>query len=530
LMLKMFKLTLVSFLLSFATSYKLITPENLDLSSRPKEGKFRAAVYEHELVVPTACLSTVCTREEAIVLMEVNLRILEEQIIDAARQGAQFILLPEDGIHGYGHSSREALRPFLEYVQPKADGQVPCEEGIDDGYISSRLSCLAIENNIYIGANFGTVVPGCEYCNHGGECYYNTNVVFSSNGSIVGVYHKYNLWTTELTKYDIDSSPQPQLVTVDTEFGVLGLSVCEDLLWKSPTVDLVTEKGIDTLLLPLAWWDMFPHQLAHSNEDAWARGLQVNVLSANILDAAGWNSGSGIYSSNGHLVYNHDLSQQSSGVLMIADLDIKPKKRSVNWSQYATENNDNFPASEDMFQEVVYDDLYNFVPLTNSSNSAKVCTDDGAFCCIAEYQADFNQQTVFSLGVFRGDHFKDGSIAGRWNLEMCTVMKCDPKDPFHTCTQDMNLDYTYLSQSDTVFTQLKLSGTFTDGAGVYPEVLFNNVSLQPDLVNISEDGVLSLTENIQITETLVSMSLFGRFYQEDPPYPDQFCPEILKSK
>ena len=51
-----------------------------------------------------------------------------------------------------------------------------------------------------------------------------------------------------------------------------------------------------------------------------------------------------------------------------------------------------------MFQEVVYDDLYNFVPLTNSSNSSKVCTDDGAFCCIAEYQADFNQQTVFSLG------------------------------------------------------------------------------------------------------------------------------------
>ena len=35
------------------------------------------------------------------------------------------------------------------------------------------------------------------------------------------------------------------------------------------------KKGIDTLLVPLSWWDMFPHQLAHSNEDAWARGLQV---------------------------------------------------------------------------------------------------------------------------------------------------------------------------------------------------------------------------------------------------------------
>ena len=32
---------------------------------------------------------------------------------------------------------------------------------------------------------------------------------------------------------------------------------------------------VDTLLLPLSWWDLFPHQLAHSNEDAWARGLQV---------------------------------------------------------------------------------------------------------------------------------------------------------------------------------------------------------------------------------------------------------------
>ena len=51
-----------------------------------------------------------------------------------------------------------------------------------------------------------------------------------------------------------------------------------------------------------------------------------------------------------------------------------------------------------MFQETVYDDLYNFVPLTTGSSSAKVCTDDGSFCCLAEYQAEFNHHTVFSLG------------------------------------------------------------------------------------------------------------------------------------
>ena len=51
--------------------------------------------------------------------------------------------------------------------------------------------------------------------------------------------------------------------------------------FRSPVVDLAEKEGIDTLLLPLSWWDMFPHQLAHSNQDAWARGLQV--LSFNIF-------------------------------------------------------------------------------------------------------------------------------------------------------------------------------------------------------------------------------------------------------
>ena len=75
-----------------------------------------------------------------------------------------------------------------------------------------------------------------------------------------------------------------------------------------------------------------------------------------------------------------------------------------------------------------------------------------------------------------------------------------------------------------MFTKLKLSGTFSNGAGVYPEVLFNNVRLQPQMVHVSEDGVLSLSKHVQITETLVSMSLFGRVYSQDPDYPEQFCP------
>ena len=39
-----------------------------------------------------------------------------------------------------------------------------------------------------------------------------------------------------------------------------------------------------------------------------------------------------------------------------------------------------------------------------------------------------------AAGVFRGDHYKDGSVAGHWRMEMCTVIKCDPGQP-DTCRQ-----------------------------------------------------------------------------------------------
>ena len=52
------------------------------------------------------------------------------------------------------------------------------------------------------------------------------------------------------------------------------------------------------------------------------------------------------------------------------------------------------------------------------------------------------------------------------------------------------------------------------------------MSLRPELVTVSEAGVLSLVAGLGTpADTLVSMSLFGRVYTEDPAYPDQFCPQ-----
>ena len=82
--------TMLVFLLTM-----MISPPSTALSAIP--GQFRAAVYEHELVNPTNCSSRVCSREEAKALMEINLSVLEKQVVEAAKQGADIILLPEDG-------------------------------------------------------------------------------------------------------------------------------------------------------------------------------------------------------------------------------------------------------------------------------------------------------------------------------------------------------------------------------------------------------------------------------------------------
>jgi len=503
----------------FATLLVMALLSSAQGSKGVEEGKFRAAVYEHQLIRSQDCWSGIpCSREEAILAMEDNINVYREQIKLAAEAGAELILLPEDGLGAVG-LLRDTIEPFVE-LSPSV-GDNPCTQDIwdpMDDYAKIEFSCLAQKHGIYVSVDFATYLPGCEECGDGPNCFYNTQMVFDKQGTVVGVYHKYNLWTGEDRFYNIDDTPN--LVYFDTEFGRFGLLICEDLLWGSPTLDLVREFNVDTLLVPLYWWDLFPHQLAHSAEDAWARGLQVNLLAANINSPSEWNTGSGLYSPAGAVAYYHDVSEGATGKLLLADLDIHPRKSEVIWNKYASEHLSDYPASDSMFSETVYDDVFNLVPLNPSFKSAQVCTDDGSLCCLADYDADF--QEPFSLGVFSGSHFKDGSVRGSFYMESCTVIKCDPKHSKQTCNQDISYDYDYLSRSQTVFKHLNISANFREDTVVYPEALFDGLVLTPEAMQISQDGVLGIKE-----QALVSLTLFGRTYSLDAPLPDHFCPSTV---
>ena len=126
--------------------------------------------------------------------------------------------------------------------------------------------------------------------------------------------------------------------------------------------------------------------------------------------------------------------------------------------------------------------------LEGGSGRTKVCSEREGFCCLAEWSAEFGQD-VFALGAFSGDHYRDGSVLGRFNMQMCSgnrylppvtlycciaVMKCDPRNSTWSCRQDLLTDYDFLSTSDAAFTELRLAATFKPGAAVYPEVLFRD--------------------------------------------------------
>ena len=57
--------------------------------------------------------------------------------------------------------------------------------------------------------------------------------------------------------------------------------------------------------------------------------------------------------------------------------------------------------------------------LEGGSGRAKVCSERDGFCCLAEWSAEFGQD-VFALGAFSGDHYRDGSVLGRFNMQMCS--------------------------------------------------------------------------------------------------------------
>ena len=164
---------------------------------------------------------------------EANWRQARELVSRAAGLGAQFVATPEN---------TNFLGPHEEKVE-RAEAL--------DGTTCERFSRLAEAHGILL-----LLGSFNEQSEDPGRCH-NTSVLFGPDGSQLAAYRKIHL-------FDVDVSPVvsftesntvkagSELVTIETSFGVLGLTICYDLRFPGLYQELRT-LGAEILTVPSAF-------------------------------------------------------------------------------------------------------------------------------------------------------------------------------------------------------------------------------------------------------------------------------------
>ncbi|XP_030052418.1 pantetheinase isoform X2 [Microcaecilia unicolor] len=464
--------------------------------------KYIAAVYEHALVFPDVTEKPI-TPAEALRMMNINLDILEKAVKEAAKKGARIIVTPEDGLHGW-HFNRETIVPYTEDVPDPQVNWIPCKypQRFGPAPVQERLSCMAKDSTIYVVANIvdrKTCNSSDPLCPSDGRYYYNTNVVFDSEGKLVARYHKYNLFTGE---EHLNPPKEPEQITFDTPFGKFGIFTCWDIMFYDPAVILVNTLKVDTILFPTAWFNFLPHLSAVKIQSAWAMGMGVNFLSSNIHNTSIGMTGSGIYAPDKPREYYYNM-ETDEGKLLVSELDVHPKPSAlysvVDWNLYANSIK-NFSPATNVTRVVIYFDEYMFTELTEAEGNISIC--HGDLCCHLTYRmAEKRKDEVYALGIFNGLHV----VEGQFYLQICTLVKCKTTN-MTTCGRPVET-------SSTFFKEFSLSGTFGTNY-VFPEVLFSGVQLAPETFKVLKDGRL-ISQSSVSSKPLLTATLYGRWYEKD---------------
>lgn len=462
---------------------------------------FIAAVYEHAVILPEET-ETPVSQDDALLLMNKNIDILEKAIKQAAQQGAEIIVTPEDALYGWSFT-REAIFPYLEDIPDPRVDWIPCQDPHKFGHtpVQVRLSCLAKNNSIYVLANIGDKKP-CNSndftCPPNGYYQYNTNVVYDKKGQLVARYHKYHLYSEP----QFDVPEKPELVTFNTTFGRFGIFTCFDILFHDPAVTLVKDFHVDTILFPTAWMNVLPLLTAIEFHSAWAMGMRVNLLVANTHHVHLNMTGSGIYAPHSPKVYHYDMETEL-GKILLSEVDSHPPSSpdfpaAVNWSDYATTIKP-FPVQKGTFKGFISRDAFNFTELSASAGNLTVCQKD--LCCHLSYRMFRKEENeVYALGAFSGLHGR----RRREYWQVCTMLKCRTTN-VTTCGRPVETALTR-------FNVFSLSGTFGTEY-VFPEVLLTKIHLSPGTFEVLKDG--RLVNKNGTSEPILTVSLFGRWYAKD---------------
>lgn len=215
------------------------------------------------------------------------------EIMENASSKLDIIVFPEMTLNN--------METAVETPEPK-DKVAPC-----DGYpvdnIIRRVSCAARSSQRYVVINIVTKAlcpdedmvanedPRDCKSREDGFSYYNTNIVFDRNGTLISRYRKFDLFGEE-----VDKPSKPSLITFDTDFGVkFGHFICFDLMFRTPALELVRKENVTDIIFPTMWFSELPFLTAVQVQQNWAFANNVNLLAAGANRPEVGSTGTGIY-------------------------------------------------------------------------------------------------------------------------------------------------------------------------------------------------------------------------------------------
>ena len=400
-----------------------------------------------------------------------NLRAIEPLVQQAAGDGADVVVFPEEGIIGSAVGGRPALIKQMETIppNPSVSGDqsltIPCQNDdfIDRPYFRS-LSCLARQYKVILMVNYGDKQPCTNStdkdCPSDGFFLYNTNIVFDKDGSYLAKYHKRHLYGGEVLEFNFPPADQKP-VSFNTSIGVkFGTFTCFDMLFNFPAFDLVHE-GVKNFLFTTFWGSEFPSLISIAVQQSWSKVSKTNLIAANLHCQESYclnvfqmpGSGSGIYSAGAvqNSYVSGEIFKPGKGVIRTATVQTNPLARSVKHHYIPKQGR------SDVLLKYLADVKYQPLPKSDSGTAAISMQD---FNCSLSYSFKHKNTTEqYALGVFYGK--KSYGLAG-----FCIVLKCSEQG----CGKPLMKAY-------SVFEEIKLTGSYDSSMRVFPLVVGSDLTL-----------------------------------------------------
>ncbi|KAJ4258263.1 Omega-amidase nit3 [Fusarium torreyae] len=170
-----------------------------------------------------------------------NLEKARAQVFTAASEGAGIVVLPE--CFNSPYSTTDFPR-YAEVLQPS-----PPEENISPTF--HALARMAKEAGVYL---IGGSVPELEADTNK---IYNTSMVFSPSGTLLGFHRKSHLFNVEFDTMVFRESdvlsPGNDITIIDlSDYGKIGLGICFDIRFQEPAA-IAARSGAFALIYPSAF-------------------------------------------------------------------------------------------------------------------------------------------------------------------------------------------------------------------------------------------------------------------------------------